>query len=97
MDATDEEEPVPGKWTRLRGCTYSHMCRECESSPDTPELALRRQHKAAGGDSAPKMKKRRLTLTFASDMKGLSQMTGHAGQSSTYFCVLCYAKLMSPP
>ena len=44
---------------------------------------------ADASTSAP----RRIVVSYASDMKGLMQILGHAGPNVTYPCLLCYARL----
>ena len=85
--------PKPGNWSRLTGCVYSYLCTKCGDSGDTMEAALRRQHAAAGGPEASKSSKRRIVVAYASDMKGLMQILGHAGPNATFPCMFCYARL----
>ena len=86
-------QPGAGRWLRLRGCTFSECCKTCAASADSMELALRRQHAAAGGRDGSKEAPRRMTLTIAGDIKGLETLAGHAGPSATWNCIMCEAKL----
>ena len=86
-------QPTPGHWTRLRGCTCSETCEKCADSDDTVEAALRRQVAAAGGPHAFDVAPRRVVCTFASDMKGLMQICGHAGPAASWNCLLCNSRL----
>ncbi len=82
--------PRPGHWVRQRGSVFSAACAECLASGDTQEAALRRQHAAAGSrETAP----RRVVAVYSGDMKGLLQLSGHAGPNATFFCLRCYARL----
>ena len=77
----------------MRDCTYSECCPKCVESSDTPELALRRQHAAAGGSSAAAETPRRMVATIAGDIKGIETLAGQAGASATFNCVICAARL----
>ena len=84
---------LPGHWTRVRWCTHSECCPKCAESSDTAELALRRQHAAAGGARAAAEAPRRLVVTIAGDIKGIETLAGQAGASATFNCVICEARL----
>ena len=89
------EEPVCEEaadvWHRQEGVVFSVYC-PCCAVEDTIEAARGRQI-AAAGQAVGTVARRRIVSSWTGDMKGISQLMGHQGQSSTEPCPFCRAVL----